>query len=113
MKKPSPLKAVLLLLFITGFLGIVFSFAYSQGTLPMLDKPVKIMAGDSALRVAKALPAPFVYDFNKDGKKDLIVGQFSEGKVRVYLNVGTNAKPKFNTFSYIQADGKDASVKAN
>ena len=39
--------------------------------------------------------APFVGDFDMDGRRDLLVGQFREGKMRIFLNRGTNAAPTF------------------
>ena len=55
---------------------------------------------------------PLVVDWDQDGLNDLIVGQFSEGqpdegKVRIYLNTGTNQTPVFAGFEYMQADGVD------
>ena len=47
--------------------------------------------------------APFVGDFDGDGKSDLLVGQFREGKLRIYRNVGTNAQPKFDGYEWFKA----------
>jgi len=94
-------------------IGVFYSRSFGQTKLPILEKPFKILAGDKPIQTEMAHAAPFLYDFNKDGKKDLIVGQFGGGKVRLYLNNGTDANPRFDTFSYIQAAGKDASVKAS
>ena len=48
---------------------------------------------------------PWVNDWNEDGRKDLLVGS-SDGRIRLYLNVGTNANPVFNQTNYITlADG--------
>ncbi len=48
---------------------------------------------------------PFVYDWDSDGKKDLLVGQNngSNGYVSFYENLGTNDSPAFNGSTYIQA----------
>jgi hypothetical protein len=53
---------------------------------------------------------PVVYDWNSDGKKDLLVGQkyvdasgVIHGYVSYYENQGTNSSPSFNSSSYIQA----------
>ena len=52
---------------------------------------------------------PFVYDWNSDGKKDLLVGQRldnesgSHGFITYFENNGTNADPTFGTGSYIDA----------
>jgi len=52
---------------------------------------------------------PFINDWNADGRKDLIVGEETTvttvGSIRVYLNTGTNAAPRFGSFTYVQAGG--------
>ncbi len=53
---------------------------------------------------------PSLVDWNNDLLGDLVVGQgggSGEAKVRVYLNVGTEAEPQFEDFFYAQADGSD------
>ncbi|RJR16108.1 MAG: hypothetical protein C4581_10650 [Nitrospiraceae bacterium] len=53
--------------------------------------------------------APTVYDWNADGKKDLIVGQrvsingITSGRVSYFENIGTNDSPVFGSSSYLQA----------
>ncbi|RKX71836.1 hypothetical protein DRP53_00140 [candidate division WOR-3 bacterium] len=54
--------------------------------------------------------APFIYDWDGDGKKDLVTGQFTSGKVRFYRNVGLNNNPIFMGYEYLKADGKDITV---
>ena len=39
--------------------------------------------------------APCYGDFDGDGVKDLLVGQFEDGKLKIYRNLGTNRRPKF------------------
>lgn len=38
-------------------------------------------------------PAPWVCDFNGDGKRDLLVGSGADGKAWLYLNTNTDATP--------------------
>ena len=45
--------------------------------------------------------APLAVDWNGDGKKDLIIGQFDFGRIRFYPNVGTNSTPVFNEYYYL------------
>ncbi len=62
-----------------------------------------------------AYSVPTLADWNADGRNDLIVGEKTDstsGKVRVYLNSGTNASPVYGTFFYIQAAGADLVVSA-
>jgi hypothetical protein len=50
---------------------------------------------------------PYMVDWNGDGLKDLIVGQFIDGRVRFYPNSGTNREPAFTTFSYLRSERGD------
>ena len=76
---------------------------------PTLGAPFLVMAGDGPVLTGKqGLAAPALWDFNGDGKRDLLVGEFetngnelfpmgADGStVRVYLNVGTDSAPKFS-----------------
>lgn len=54
--------------------------------------------------------APFVGDFDEDGKNDLLVGQCQAGRLRIYRNVGTNALPKFDQFAWFNTSGGVAGV---
>lgn len=45
-------------------------------------------------------------DWNNDGLKDLIVGEYN-GKVRYYQNIGTVGNPQLHFVGYVQANGRD------
>lgn len=75
-----------------------------------LAPPVPIVAGSETIDVDVGHAAPFVCDMDGDGVKDLLVGQFGQGKLRVYRNVGTNRQPRFEGFEWFQAAGADATV---
>jgi hypothetical protein len=47
--------------------------------------------------------SPFAFDWNGDGKKDLITGQFDQGNIRYYENIGEHNDPVFFGFSFLQA----------
>ena len=73
---------------------------------PDLAEPVQIMAGDKPIDVTVGHAAPFVADMNNDGKRDLLVGQFGDGALRIYTNTGTNEQPKFDeTFEWFTVEG--------
>ncbi|MBI1902600.1 MAG: hypothetical protein HYS13_15975 [Planctomycetia bacterium] len=72
--------------------------------------PEKILADGKAIDVEIGHAAPCYADIDGDGAKDLLVGQFGEGKLRVYKNHGTTAQPRFADFKFLQAGGKDAIV---
>ena len=75
--------------------------------------PAQVQAGGRPLDVEReGHAAPFVGDFYEDGGLCLLVGQFSDGRLRVYRNAGTRAKPRFDSYAWFEAGGKVASVPA-
>ena len=54
--------------------------------------------------------APFVADFDGDGVKDLLVGQFGDGLLWFYRNVGTNAAPEASGRREVQGRQRDGRV---
>jgi hypothetical protein len=76
-----------------------------------LEAPVPILAGGKPLDVERdGHAAPFFGDFDGNGVMDLLVGQYHEGRLRIYRNTGTNARPKFENYTWFQADGAIARV---
>ena len=70
--------------------------------------PVRLAGGGQAVRVeSPGYAAPCWADIDGDGKKDLLVGQFNNGKIRVYKNLGAN---KLATAQWLKAEGKIAQV---
>ncbi len=49
-------------------------------------------------------------DFDGDGIPDLLVGQFGEGKLRIYRNVGTANVPRFEGFTWFKTGEQEAQV---
>ena len=91
----------------------VFAIAALAGTglsAQSFEAPARINAGDAPIDVDVGHAAPFVADLDGDGKNDLLVGQFGEGKLRVYKNIGDNKAPKFKDFEWLKAGGDIARV---
>src|SRR5207244_1598211 len=65
-----------------------------------LKAPVRLMADGKPINVDVGHAAPFVGDFYGDGKMQLLVGQFGDGKLRIYPNVGTAKQPRFDKFAW-------------
>lgn len=77
-----------------------------------LQPGVRLMVGDEPIAGQIGHMVPCVTDWNMDGKKDLIVGEFSGGKIQLLLNEGTDAAPVFNKMSLLEAGGKQISLPA-
>jgi hypothetical protein len=85
-----------------------------------LAPPVPLYAGGQPINVDMGHAAPFVAvggltppGWPKgDDQIVLLVGQFGQGKLRLYPNIGTRREPKFDQFEWFQAGGKVASVPA-
>jgi hypothetical protein len=82
------------------------------GAEPQFQEGIKIQSNGQDIDIPVGHLVPCVADWNGDQKKDLIVGQFSEGKICLYLNQGTNEKPEFKGFTEMQAGGKPIRLDA-
>jgi len=72
------------------------------------ERPVRVKAGGVAVRVERpGYAAPCWADLDGDGKKDLLVGQFNNGKIRVFKNLGDG---NLAEGIWLQADGQVAEV---
>ena len=75
-----------------------------------LAPPVRLTAGGQPINVDIGHAAPFVADLKGNGSRVLLVGQFGEGKLRLYPNVGTKKEPKFDKFEWLKVGGSVATV---
>jgi hypothetical protein len=76
-----------------------------------LQLPVQIQASGQPLDVQRdGHSAPFVGDFDGDGVRDLLVGQYDQGRLRLYRNAGTNTEPLFQDYDWLKAEGELATV---
>jgi len=72
-----------------------------------LAAPVAILADGKPINVDIGHAAPFVADFAGDGTLHLLVGQFEEGKLRIYRNEGPKNQPRFGNFTwFLEGEGK-------
>jgi len=79
-----------LVLFVAGLMAMT-----SISLSAELAEPVRLEAAGKPIDTTEiGHAAPFVCDFDGDGLKDLLVGQFGEGILWIYRNEGTNSEPK-------------------
>ncbi len=74
--------------------------------------PPRIQCDGKDIDIKVGHLVPTVADMNGDGMKDLVVGQFSPGNIRLYLNEGSDAGPVFKTFSVLKAGGEEIRLSA-
>ena len=91
--------------------GILIALV-GQGASAELNPPFLAMAGGKPIKVDIGHAAPIFADFDGDKMPDLLVGQFGEGKLRIYKNIGSRTQPKFDKFEWFQAGGTIAKADA-
>ena len=60
-----------------------------------LEPGVRLKADGKLIDTDVGHAAPFLFDLDSDGDRDLLVGQFGEGKLKFYFNTGTDKKPVY------------------
>jgi hypothetical protein len=85
---------------LTTFALALSAFA-PQG--PQFAPPVRLQADGKPIQVeSPGYAAPCFFDVDRDGNKDLVVGQFAKGKINVYKGL---AGGKFAAGTWLQAAG--------
>ena len=72
------------------------------------ERPVRMMTGGKYVQVeSPGYAFPCWADVDGDGHKDLLVGQFRQGKMQLFRNLGDG---RLAAGEWLQADGKTAEV---
>ena len=82
---------------------------------PILSQPQQINGTIQEIRTEKhGLIYPVFFDWNKDGKKDLLLGEFETGEtgsnIKVYLNQGTDKDPIYSGEYFYALDIKGDTI---
>lgn len=108
------MKRVVLMMLTVSALTMIPARGFGGDSLLNLG-PEQLVQADppDAGRIDIQVPGysvPSFVDWNNDNLKDLLVGEGGgdyAGKVRIYLNVGTESEPQFSDYFYVQSRGSD------
>lgn len=75
-----------------------------------LEPAVRVLVAGKPIDVDTGHAAPALHDWDGDGVRDLLVGQFGDGKLRIYKNFGTDKAPRYFGFEFFRAGGQDATI---
>ena len=105
------------IIFIVFMANPIFSQQYTY----QFKKPFMIKVDGEILNTCEVgHAAPWIYDFDSDGKDDLLVGYFGRrdaddpdiqgGKLLIFKNIGTQKNPKYKRGEFFMVDGKLGTV---
>ena len=86
-------------------LAVSLAFTTPLHAIPdgdLFEIPVRLKAAGEFIDVDTGHAAPLIYDFDGDGVRDLLVGQFGKGKLRIYRNAGTNESPEYEAHTWFK-----------
>lgn len=84
----------------------------SEGARPAEFRMELVEAAGAPIEVDLGHAAPLFRDFDGDGLEDLLVGQFGDGMLRVYRNVGRRGAPAFDRFEWFRTQSGPGSIPA-
>ncbi len=91
---------------ISLFLGSFLAADNAQEISKPLEKPVLLKASGKPIDTDIGHAAPYLCDWDDDGDRDLLVGQFGDGKLRIYTNIGSDQQPRYEGPSFFEAGGE-------
>ena len=79
--------------------------AASTAAIPRFAARELVESGGQPIDVG-AYGSPLMFDWDRDGRKDVLMGTFVPGNIKFYRNVGTDSAPVFDGFEFLEADGR-------
>lgn len=80
-------SSLLLRVFASGAMAALLPA--QQLAIPQFTAPLRMQAADQLIKIEPpGYAAPCWADLDGDGHKDLLVGQFAQGRIKVYRNLG-------------------------
>jgi hypothetical protein len=99
-------KHIIIVVLLLGF--SFFTFSQKMGELTFIKAGGKIINCQNP-ETPDAFVSSAIYDFDKDGLQDLIIGTYGS-EFRFYKNIGTKYTPAYNDFTLIQAGGENIKI---
>lgn len=65
----------------------------------------QFVSGNGKAYSTQGFASPEWADWDNDGLKDLIVGQFNDSKIKFFKNIGTSSNPVFEFPINLESDG--------
>ncbi|NOQ21885.1 MAG: hypothetical protein GQ565_04435 [Candidatus Aegiribacteria sp.] len=96
---------------LTVLLFFIFTTAI-LAQVPTYENYQYVYADGSQITLPIGNASPLVTDWNSDGKKDLLLGRFSNGNILLYTNTGTNDSPVLTYTGLLQAGGSNISLSS-
>ena len=87
-------------------LACVVAAPAALAAIPRFADPVRIESGGTPVDLGY-YTAPLMFDWNADGKKDIVTGQFHSGRIAYFENVGDDSAPVFSGYEYLYASGQE------
>lgn len=89
-------------------IGLELALAFAQAPAPneTFESVLLVEAGGQPIDVDLGHAAPRFVDWDGDGLEDLLVGQFGEGRLAIYRNLGSRGEPKFDQPEWFRAGGE-------
>ena len=72
--------------------------------------PYRLKAGSEFVEVSAGYAGPTLFDIDRNGSLDLVVGEFDKGQVRIFLNQGMNGEPILAPHEYLMIGSERFSV---
>jgi len=109
------MKRLMLMLSVFAVLIVTSNRGFGDDLLLNLGPEELVQANGVDIEVP-GYSVPSFVDWNNDNLKDLVIGEGGgnrDGKVRVYINVGTESNPQFSDYFYVQSEGADLTCSAS
>ena len=92
---------------LAALLAVTFlALSPAHAELPRFFGPVAILDNGVPIDVGE-VSAPVMFDWDRDGNKDFLCGQYDSGKIRFYRNLGPDSAPVFSGYRFLRADSAD------